>query len=107
MQKKVNETRNNISDVLEKTDHTEVIKKHKFLVQKYIEGEMYTKICTETELISYIDMSDCHDEEYRIFDISVFGEVREVFYKGWQPRCLIEIADSDGNVVLGGYGTEH
>lgn len=94
----------NISNVLEKT---EIIKEHKFLVQKHIEGETYTRICTETELISYLDMSDCSDEEYRIFDISFWGKVKEVFYRGWQSNRLIEVVDNDGNVVLSGYGTDH
>lgn len=94
----------NISNVLEKT---EIIKEHKFLVQKHIEGETYTRICTETELISYLNMLDCSDEEYRIFDVTLLGEVKEVFYRGWQPNCLIEVIDGDGNVVLSGYGTNH
>lgn len=93
-----------ISNVLEKT---EIIKEHKFLVQKHIEGETYTRICTETELISFLDMSDCSDEEYRIFDITIWGEVKEVFYRGWQPNCLIEIIDGNGNTILSGYGTDH
>lgn len=97
----------NISNVLETSEQTEVIKEHKFLVQKHIEGETYTRICTETELISYLDMSDCSDEEYKIFDISVLGEVKEVFYQGWQPNCLIEVVDGEGNVVLSGYGSDH
>lgn len=86
---------------------TEEMKMQHFLVQKHIEGEVCAKIYTETELISYLNMSDCSDEEYRIYDISTFGEVKEVFYKGWQPNCLIEVIDSDGNIIVRGYGTEH
>lgn len=97
----------NISNVLETSEQTEVIKEHKFLVQKFIEGEVYTRICTETELISYLNMLNCSDEEYRIFDVTLLGEVKEVFYRGWQPNCLIEVIDGDGNVVLSGYGTNH
>lgn len=78
-----------------------------FLVQKMIESQVYGSIYTENELIAYIDMSDCLCEEYKIFDISTFGEVKEVFYKGWQPHCLIEIVDSEGHVVVRGYGTDH
>lgn len=55
---------------------------HNYLVQKLIGSEVYGKIYTETELINYLDMSDCYDEEFRIYDISVFGEIREVQYKG-------------------------
>ena len=80
---------------------------HMFLVQKMIESQVYGSIYTENELIAYIDMSDCLCEEYKIFDISTFGKVKEVFYKGWQPHCLIEVADSEGHVVVRGYGTDH
>lgn len=80
---------------------------HNFLVQKLIDSEVYGKIYTETELINYLDMSDCYDEEFKIYDISVFGEIREVQYKGWQPDRLIEIVDSSGNIVASGYGTDH
>lgn len=97
----------NILDILEPPNQTEVIREHRFLVQKHIEGELYTKIYTETELINYLDMSDCSDEEYRIFDISLLGEVKEVFYQGWQPNRLIEVADKSGNIVVSGYGTDH
>lgn len=80
---------------------------HNYLVQKLIDSEVYGKIYTETELINYLDMSDCYDEEFRIYDISVFGEIREVHYKGWQPDRLIEITDSSENTVASGYGTDH
>lgn len=40
----------------------------KFLVQKVIDNEVYPKIMTANELIEYIDMADCHDEMYEIFD---------------------------------------
>ena len=80
---------------------------HKFLMQKVIDNEVCGSIYTENELIAYIDMDDCSDEEYRIYDISVFGEVKELFYRGWQPNCLIEIIDGDGTIVASGYGTDH
>lgn len=78
-----------------------------FLVQKRSDSGVNGGIYTEAQLISYISMSDCSDEEYRLFDISVFGEVREIFYKGWQPGCLIELADGSGKTVVHGYGIEH
>lgn len=80
---------------------------HNYLIQKIIDNKVYGKIYTEAELINYLDMSDCYDEEYRIYDISVFGKIREVVYKGWQPNRLIEITDSSGNIVVSGYGTDH
>ena len=79
----------------------------KFLVQRMIDNETYPSIMTERELINYIDMSDCHDEYYEIYDISTFGEVKKLHYVGWQPNCLIEIADENGIIVFCGYGTDH
>lgn len=80
----------------------------KFLVQRVIDGEVYPKIMTENELISYINMADCHDEMFEIFDCtSMFGGIKKLYYKGWQPNCLIEIVDENGFIVLRGYGTDH
>lgn len=80
----------------------------RFLVQKMIDDEIFSRIMTANELINYIDMSDCHDEKFEIFDCdTVFGSVRKLYYKGWQPGCLIEIVDEDGTVVLRGYGEDH
>ena len=58
---------------------------HNYLVQKLIDSEVCGKIYTETELINYLDMSDCYDEEFRIYDISVFGEIRD---------CLLYTSDA-------------
>ncbi len=80
----------------------------KFLVQKVIDDEVFPTIMTANELINYIDMEDCHEEMYEIYDCtSMFGEVKKLHYKGWQPNCLIEIVDDEGKVVLKGYGTDH
>ena len=79
-----------------------------FLVQRMIDGELYSSIMAPRELINYIDMDDCHGELYEIYDVSsTFGEVKKLHYVGWQPNCLIEIADENGNIVLRGYGTDH
>lgn len=80
----------------------------KFLVQRIINDEVFPEIMTANELINYIDMEDCHEEMYEIYDCtSMFGEVNKLHYKGWQPNCLIEIVDDEGKVVLKGYGTDH
>ena len=80
----------------------------KFLVQKNIDGEIFPRLMSENELIDYISMDDCHNEDYAIFDCSSFGEVREVHYAGWRPGGLIEIIDKKRDVVvLKGYGEEH
>ena len=79
----------------------------KYLVQRNIDGEIYPNLMTEKELIDYIDMDDCHDEEYKVFDVSEFGKIKELHYAGWKPHCLIELHDKDGNIVVSGYGTDH
>ena len=78
-----------------------------YLVQRMSDGEVFLSLMTEGTLIDYIDMSDCYDEDYEIFDVSEFGKIKSLHYVGWQPRCLIEIADEDGNIVISGYGTDH
>lgn len=47
----------------------------KFLVQKVIDDEVFPTIMTANELINYIDMEDCHEEMYEIYDCtSMFGK---------------------------------
>lgn len=81
----------------------------KYLVQRKdnYDGEVFGSLMTEGELIHYIDMNDCFDESYRIFDISDFGNIKRLYYVGWQPDCLIEVEDEHGNIVISGYGTDH
>lgn len=79
----------------------------KYLVQRMVEDEFWSTLMTENELIDYIDMDDCHGEDYKIFDISEFGKIKELRYAGWKPHCLIELHDADGNIVVSGYGTDH
>lgn len=79
----------------------------KFLLQQIINGSVCQSVYSEEQLIMYLDMSDCYDWEYKIFDVTDFGKVKEVFYNGWLPDRLIKITDSEGNVVVSGYGTDH
>lgn len=79
-----------------------------FLVQRMIDDELVSSLMTPQRLIEYINMDDCHDESYEIFDcMSEFGKVKPLRYKGWQPGCLIEVVDEVGKVVLRGYGEDH
>lgn len=80
---------------------------HKFLVQQVIDDMLCQSIFSEAQLISYLDMSDSCECEYKIFDISVFGKVKEVFSGAWKLGCVIEVVDSEGNVVVIGYGTDY
>lgn len=79
-----------------------------FLVQRMIDGEIIASIMSPVKLIDYINMDDCHNETYEIFDCtSEFGKIKPLHYKGWQPGCLIEVVDKAGKVVLHGYGENH
>ena len=64
-------------------------------------------VMSEDELIHYIDMSDCFDEQYVIYDLTHFDSPRRLHYKGWQPHCLIEVVDENNEVVVSGHGTDH
>lgn len=81
----------------------------KYLIQRIssYDDEHFVSLMSENELINYIDMDDCHNETYNIFDVSEFGKIKELHYVGWQPVCLIELKDEDGNIVVSGYGTDH
>lgn len=79
-----------------------------FLVQRiYDDDERGNTIMTPDELVHYIDMQDICEEEFKIFEITNFGETKEIFYAGRQPGCVIEFVDKFGNIVLSGYGTDH
>lgn len=79
----------------------------KYLVQRDNGDEQWASLMTVGELVDYVDMSDCHDESFEVYDVSTFGQIRKLKYKGWQPGCLIQFVDADGNVVIEGYGTDH
>ena len=82
--------------------------KRTFLVQrKFPDGDVATSLMNEHQLISYINMDDCHDEEYELYDVTIFGKVTPCYYTGWQPGCLIEVADENGEILLSGYGEDH
>lgn len=80
-----------------------------FLVQRKdcYDGDEWSSIMTEGELIHYIDMLDLVDECCEIYETTTMGKVVPLHYVGWQPGCLIEVANEEGEVVLRGYGTDH
>lgn len=80
----------------------------KYLVQRKIDGELHPILFTASELVRYISLGDCYDEDYEIFDCtSEYGVVKKLYYAGWKPGNLIEILDDHGNVVVKGYGINH
>lgn len=82
-----------------------------FLIQRVLPTDESTRIntiMTTDELISYIDAQDfMHEEHYKIYEITEFGTLEEIFYRGWQPNCLIELVDKKGQVIFSGRGTDH
>ena len=85
-------------------------KERKFLVQRILrwaDDEEEATLMNEAELIHYIDMQDYCTEEHKIYDVTDFGKIVPIHYVGWQPKCLIEFATDDGEIVLTGYGTDH
>ena len=82
---------------------------HLFLVQrKFDDGTTSASVMTELELVSYINMADCHGESYCIFCVTEFGKAIPCHYVGWQPQCRIQvIGDEHGEIFLDGYGEDH
>ena len=81
-----------------------------YLVQMILDdGDFCVSLMNEYELIHFVDTLDYNDyvTDYHIYDVSVFGKIKQIHYKGWQPNCLIEFVDDDGNVVVSGYGEDH
>lgn len=82
---------------------------HTFLVQRKLQdGTVTSTIMTEWELLSYINFSDCHGENYHLFDITQYGKIVPCHYAGWKPQCHIQvIGDDTGEILLDGYGEDH
>lgn len=86
---------------------TPEVKERKFLVQRIGEDYEDVSLMTASELIGYIDMQDICSETFEIYEVTNFGYVTPIHYVGWQPMCLIEFANENGEIVLSGYGTDH
>lgn len=89
------------------TIHEEPEPEREFLIQAKGEDYKYSKVVSENELIHYIDMQDYCTEEYQIYEVTNMGQISQIWYVGWQPDCLIQFANSVGDIVLEGYGTDH
>ena len=80
-----------------------------YLVQMiFDDGDFSATLMTERELIHFVDFLDCNlVDHYKVYDVSTFGKLNQLHYRGWQPHCLIEFVDDQGNVVISGYGEDH
>lgn len=86
------------------------MEERRYLVQRILrwaDNEEEATLMNEAELVHYIDMQDYCTEEYKIYDVTEFGKIEQIFYAGWQPNCLIEFVNSSGQVVASGYGVDH
>jgi len=82
-----------------------------FLVQIKDDNGVRGEIMTADKIIDRLDMADIYEEELRIFDISRFGYIEELSINGcWsdpENPLYIWCTDSNGKVVIDGYGTDH
>lgn len=78
-----------------------------FLIQAKGEDYSYNKLVSEAELVHYIDMQDYCTEQYQIYEVTDMGQIKQIWYAGWKPGCIIEFVDENGKVVAGGTGTDH
>lgn len=72
------------------------------------DDELHREIMSDAKLIRLVDEMDFTDIQIvHIMDITDPTNIFEIHYVGWQPNCVIEFADSKGNIVLSGIGTDH
>lgn len=84
----------------------------KFFVQILHDDDTYSDtMYTWSQILSFVDMSDCHNEKIRVFHSSDFGSIEELTVLGcWHKMddpLLIKLVDKKGNVIRFGYGTDH
>ena len=68
------------------------------------------RLMSEAELVKWFDMSDCYpafDYEAFAVDLTKKEFPYQIWYRGWQPNCLIEFVDIFNEVAASGYGTDH
>lgn len=84
----------------------------RYLVQsKYDNGEVFSNLLTQSQIINKVNMRDCSCEEMEIFDISEFGEIKKLKVFGcWHnPKnpLYIKVENEYGETEFDGYGTDH
>lgn len=83
----------------------------KYLVQIKSHEEEYSDLKSKEEIIEMINLSDCYDEIYKVYNISKFGEIEELkIYGPWHnpdKPLYIKLTDKIGNILIEGFGAEH
>lgn len=84
-----------------------------FLLTTQYEGVVSSTVTDANGIIHFIDMKDL-DSSLEDYCIHLIDEtkaplitLKPLHYRGWQPDCLIEIADDDGNIIISGRGTDY
>ena len=81
------------------------------IFKTWYEGECYAKLTTFEYVVQFLDMMDCDPdiEDYEIWYIPNEKNAvpTQLWYAGWQPGCIIDIIDKDGEIVYRGIGTDH
>ena len=82
-----------------------------YLVQVKTNEDEYSVLRTEHEIIEMINFLDFHHEVYKIYDITKFGEIKELkIHAPWHNPdnpLYIKLTDENNNTVFDGYGVEH
>lgn len=82
----------------------------KYLVIADVEGERCPSLNTAAQIINLVDMSDCYEISFRVYDLSTGEPVELQIHGCWHdPKhpLYIKATDAAGNVVLDGHGTDH
>lgn len=71
-------------------------------------NETVRMIVTEAGLIKFINEADFNGaEDIVVYDITQPDKIERLYYKGWQPGCVIQFTDESGEVVVSGVGEDH
>lgn len=84
----------------------------KFYVQILHENDTYSEsMYSWSQILSFVDMSDCHNDKIIVFYSTDFGAIEKLTVLGcWHDMkdpLLIKLVDKNGTVIRSGYGTDH
>lgn len=82
----------------------------KYLVIMEMDGETSPSLNTASQIISWVDMSDCTGASFKVFDLTTGQPVELQLHGCWHDMknpLYIKATDGDGNIVFDGWGTDH
>lgn len=85
---------------------------NKFFVQiLFDDGTYIDTIKTWSDILSFVDMKDCHNCEIKVFRSCGYGKIEELEVLGcWHDHddpLKIRLVDKCGETICFGYGTDH